>query len=128
MNISLKQVEQVALPRYNLKNLEDLYSGIGSGDIRLNQLVNFLQNRLIKVTAEEADQEILRHVASKSANAAQQKAQQKADQQQKKGYVIVEGVGNLLHHMARLLPTYSWRCNRRLHYYGTWHLNSSLRL
>ena len=60
MNISLKQVEQVALPRYNLKNLEDLYAGIGSGDIRLNQLVNFLQSRLIKVTAEEADQEILR--------------------------------------------------------------------
>mgnify|MGYP002186544301 FL=1 len=101
LNISLKQVEQVALPRYNLKNLEDLYAGIGSGDIRLNQLVNFLQSRLIKVTAEEADQEILRHVASKSANTAQQKAQQKADQQQKKGYVIVEGVGNLLHHMAR---------------------------
>ena len=63
--------------------------------------MNFLQSRLIKVTAEEVDQEILRHVASKSANTAQQKAQQKADQQQKKGYVIVEGVGNLLHHMAR---------------------------
>ena len=101
MNISLKQVEQLALPRYNLRNLEDLYAGIGSGDIRLNQLMNFLQSRLIKVTAEEADQEILRHVASKSANTAQQKAQQKAEQQQNKGYVIVEGVGNLMHHMAR---------------------------
>ena len=101
LNISLKQVEQLALPRYNLRNLEDLYAGIGSGDIRLNQLMNFLQSRLIKVTAEEADQEILRHVASKSANTAQQKAQQKAEQQQNKGYVIVEGVGNLMHHMAR---------------------------
>lgn len=50
LNISLKQVEQLALPRYNLKNLEDLYAGIGSGDIRLNQLMNFLQSRLIKVT------------------------------------------------------------------------------
>ena len=53
------------------------------------------------MTAEEADQEILRYVASKSANTAQQKAQQKAEQQQNKGYVIVEGVGNLMHHMAR---------------------------
>ena len=77
LNISLKQVEQLALPRYNLRNLEDLYAGIGSGDIRLNQLMNFLQSRLIKVTAEEADQEILRHVASKSANTAQQRRSRK---------------------------------------------------
>ncbi|EGV07340.1 conserved domain protein [Haemophilus pittmaniae HK 85] len=41
LNISLKQVEQHALARYNLKTLEDLYAGIGSGDIRLNQLINF---------------------------------------------------------------------------------------
>lgn len=96
LNISLKQVEQHALARYNLKSLEDLYAGIGSGDIRLNQLINFLQNKLIKVTAEEADKEILRHVSNKSANIAQQKADNG-----KKGYVVVEGVGNLMHHMAR---------------------------
>ncbi|MBS6026900.1 (p)ppGpp synthetase I/GTP pyrophosphokinase [Haemophilus pittmaniae] len=96
LNISLKQVEQHALARYNLKTLEDLYAGIGSGDIRLNQLINFLQNKLIKVTAEEADKEILRHVSNKSANIAQQKADNG-----KKGYVVVEGVGNLMHHMAR---------------------------
>lgn len=29
LGISLKQVEQQALPRYNLKNLDDLYAGIG---------------------------------------------------------------------------------------------------
>ena len=62
--------------------------------------MNFLQNRLIKVTAEEADQEILRHVAVKREYSTA-KAQQKAEQQQNKGYVIVEGVGNLMHHMAR---------------------------
>ena len=95
LNISLKQVEQFALPRYNLKHLEDLYAGLGSGDIRLNQLSNFLQNKLIKVSAAQADEEILRHVASKSAQIAQQK------QEKPKGYVIVEGVGNLMHHMAR---------------------------
>lgn len=95
LNMSLKQVEQFALPRYNLKTLEDLYSGIGSGDIRLNHLINFLQSKLIKTSAEEADQEILRHVANKSANLAQQKTEPQ------NGYVIVEGVGNLMHHMAR---------------------------
>ena len=51
---------------------------------------------------------------AKSANTAQQKAQQKADQQQKKGYVIVEGVGNLLHHMARCCQPIPGDANRRL--------------
>ncbi|TDQ57617.1 GTP pyrophosphokinase [Mesocricetibacter intestinalis] len=94
LGISLKQVEQYALPRYNLKNIDDLYNGVGSGDIRLNQLMNFLQNKLIKPSAQETDQEILRHVSSKSANNLQQKSEPK-------GYVIVEGVGNLMHHIAR---------------------------
>ena len=95
LNLSIKQVEPYALPRYNLKNLDDLYAGIGSGDIRLNNLIHFLQSKLIKVTAEEADQEILRHVANKSAVNSQQKSEKN------NGYVIVEGVGNLMHHIAR---------------------------
>ncbi|MDP9500430.1 GTP diphosphokinase [Bisgaard Taxon 45] len=94
LNISLKQIEQHALARYNLKNLEDLYAGIGGGDIRLNHLINFLQNKLIKTTAQEVDEEILRHVATKSAANNQQK-------EKPRGYVIVEGVGNLMHHIAR---------------------------
>lgn len=96
LGISLKQVEQHGLPRYNLKNLEDLYAGIGGGDIRLNQLINFLQNKLIKVSAQQTDEEILRYVANKGAHYVSQK--QKTE---KKGYVIVEGVGNLMYHIAR---------------------------
>ena len=99
LNLNIKQVEPYALPRYNLKNLEDLYAGIGSGDIRLNHLVNFLQSKLIKVSAEQADQEILRHVANKTVNKSVLNAQQKNEGKQ--GYVIVEGVGNLMHHIAR---------------------------
>lgn len=94
LGISLKQVEHHALPRYNLKSLEDLYAGIGGGDIRLNQLINFLQNKLIKTTPQESDEQILRHVTHKSTINAQHK-------HDTKGYVIVEGVGNLMHHMAR---------------------------
>ncbi|MDU8925322.1 GTP diphosphokinase [Pasteurellaceae bacterium LIM206] len=92
---SIKQIEQYALPRYNLKQIDDLYNGIGSGDIRLSQLINFLQNKLIKPTAQEADEEILRHVTKAATNNA---ASQKAD---KTSYVVVEGVGNLMHHIAR---------------------------
>ena len=94
LGISLKQVEQQALPRYNLKNLDDLYAGIGGGDIRIGPLINFLQNKFIKISAQEVDEEILRHVSTKSAANAQQKTE-------RKDYVIVEGVGNLMHHIAR---------------------------
>ena len=94
LGISLKQVEQQALPRYNLKNLDDLYAGIGGGDIRIGPLINFLQNKFIKISAQEVDEEILRHVSTKSAANAQQK-------NERKDCVIVEGVGNLMHHIAR---------------------------
>jgi len=94
LGLTLKQIEPIALPRYNLKQVDDLYNGIGSGDIKLNQLINFLQSKLLKPTAQEADEEVLRHVTQKSAIYAQQKAE-------KKGYVVVEGVANLMHNMAR---------------------------
>ena len=94
LGISLKQVEQQALPRYNLKNLDDLYAGIGGGDIRIGPLINFLQNKFIKISAQEVDEEILRHVSTKSAANAQQKTE-------RKDCVVVEGVGNLMHHIAR---------------------------
>ncbi|WP_109079123.1 GTP diphosphokinase [Aggregatibacter kilianii] len=94
LGISLKQVEQQALPRYNLKNLDDLYAGIGGGDIRISPLINFLQSKFIKTSAQEVDEEILRHVSNKSAVNSQQKSE-------RKDCVIVEGVGNLMHHIAR---------------------------
>ena len=94
LGISLKQVEQQALPRYNLKNLDDLYAGIGGGDIRIGPLLSFLQSKFIKTSAQEVDEEILRHVSTKSAAHAQQKIKHK-------DCVIVEGVGNLMHHIAR---------------------------
>ena len=83
------------MPRYNLRNLDDLYAGIGGGDIRLNQLINFLQSKLLKPSNEEIDEEILKHISNKSANNAQQQ------KEKKKGHVVVEGVGNLMHHIAR---------------------------
>lgn len=95
IGLTQKQIEQYALPRYNLRNLDDLYAGIGGGDIRLNQLINFLQSKLLKPSNEEIDEEILKHISNKSANNAQQQ------KEKKKGHVVVEGVGNLMHHIAR---------------------------
>ncbi|MFC0323383.1 GTP diphosphokinase [Gallibacterium melopsittaci] len=95
IGLTQKQIEQYALPRYNLRNLEDLYAGIGGGDIKLNQLINFLQSKLLKPSVEEIDEEILKHISNKSANNSQQQ------KEKKKGHVVVEGVGNLMHHIAR---------------------------
>ena len=82
---SQKQIEQYALPRYNLKQIDDLYAGIGGGDIKLHQLSHYLQSKLIKPTAEQADEAVLKQL-NKHQN-----------QKAKNGQIIIDGVGNLMH-------------------------------
>ena len=89
LGLTHKQIETYALPRYNLKQMDDLYVGIGGGDIKLNQLSHYLQSRLIKPTAEQEDEAVLKQLNKNS----HQKAQN--------GQVIIEGVGNLMHSIAR---------------------------
>lgn len=91
LGLNLKQAEKNALMRYNLKHMDDFYAGIGSGDIRLQHLMNYLQNKKGKATAEQADADILRQVASRTT------VINKDDRNQ---LVTVDGVGNLLHYMA----------------------------
>ena len=86
---SQKQIEQYALPRYNLKQIDDLYAGIGGGDIKLHQLSHYLQSKLIKPTAEQADEAVLKQL-NKHQN-----------QKAKNGQIIIDGVGNLMHSIAR---------------------------
>lgn len=93
LGISLKAAEKLLLPRYNINSLDELLAGIGGGDIRLNQMVNFLQAQLNQPSAEEQDREALRQLT-----------QQKAPPQNSRkdsGRIVVEGVGNLMHHIAR---------------------------
>ena len=89
LGLTHKHIETYALPRYNLKQMDDLYAGIGGGDIKLNQLSHYLQSRLIKPTAEQEDEAVLKKLNKNS----HQKAQN--------GQVIIEGVGNLMHSIAR---------------------------
>ncbi|MCV9878529.1 GTP diphosphokinase [Brenneria izbisi] len=93
LGISLKAAEKLLLPRYNVNSLDDLLAGIGGGDVRLNQLINFLQSQLNQPSAEEQDREALRQLT--------QKSQQSATRSKDNGRVVVEGVGNLMHHIAR---------------------------
>ena len=76
---------EIALERYNVNHLNDLLAALGGGDIRLNQLVNYLQQKL----RPEPEQETL----------PLQKLQQPRGE--KRSEVAVEGVGNLLSHMAK---------------------------
>ncbi|AVG78162.1 GTP diphosphokinase [Pantoea ananatis] len=92
MDISLREAEKLLLPRYNVTSLDELLAAIGGGDIRLNQMVNFLQAKLNKPTAEEQDREALRQLTQKSHAPTSRK---------ESGRVVVEGVGNLMHHIAR---------------------------
>ena len=91
LGLNLKQAEKNALTRYNLKHLDDLYAGIGSGDIRLQHLMNYLQNKKGKATAEQADADILRQVANRTPA---------INKDERNQLVTVDGVGNLLHYMA----------------------------
>ncbi|MBS0968953.1 GTP diphosphokinase [Chimaeribacter arupi] len=95
LGISLKEAEKVLIPRYNVNSLDEVLAAIGGGDIRLNQMVNFLQSQLNKPTAEELDREALRQLTQKSAPSHQRTANKD------NGRVVVEGVGNLMHHIAR---------------------------
>lgn len=63
------------------------------GDIRLNQMVNFLQAQFNKPSAAEQDAAALKQL--------QQKTQAPQSRRKDDGRVVVEGVGNLMHHIAR---------------------------
>lgn len=96
LSISLKEAEKLLVPRYNMNSMDEVLAAIGGGDIRLNQMVNFLQARFNKPTAEEEDREVLRNLVQKTQNTAAQKQGNKNS-----GRIVVEGVGNLMHHIAR---------------------------
>ena len=83
------------MPRYNVNSLDEVLAAIGNGDIRINQMVNFLQSQLKKPSAEELDKEALRQLTQKTTPAPPRNGSKD------NGRVVVEGVGNLMHHIAR---------------------------
>ncbi|AHM77923.1 relA [Klebsiella pneumoniae] len=93
LGISLKDAEKHLLPRYNFNELDELLAAIGGGDIRLNQMVNFLQAQFNKPSAAEQDAAALKQL--------QQKTYTPQNRTKDNGRVVVEGVGNLMHHIAR---------------------------
>ncbi|MGL4206888.1 MAG: GTP diphosphokinase [Aeromonadaceae bacterium] len=78
--------------RYNVHEHDDLLAGLGAGDIRINQLMNFFETKLNKPSVEEEERKLLAQLEQKSQNRVQN---------QPKGHIVVQGVGNLMTHIAR---------------------------
>ncbi|GAL32571.1 GTP pyrophosphokinase (p)ppGpp synthetase I [Vibrio maritimus] len=91
---TLKDAEQYALKRFNVNSADELYVGVGSGDLRINQIINHINALVNKPTAEEEDQQALEKL---------QESENKAPAQSRphKDAVVVEGVDNLMTHLAR---------------------------
>ncbi|MFT6344597.1 MAG: GTP pyrophosphokinase [Paraglaciecola sp.] len=81
LNIESKEASD-ATSRFNMQTLDDLYAAIGGGDVRIMQVVHFLQQ--------------------KHAPAPELKVRSRRPQSAKfkKDSIVVEGVGNLLNQIA----------------------------
>ncbi|MCL1093591.1 GTP diphosphokinase [Shewanella kaireitica] len=88
-NLKIKDA-QSAVERFNMVSMDDLLAGIGGGDVRLNQVVNHVQSKLR--TNELSDEEVLEDLVKKSQSKPTRKG---------KGQVEVDGVGNLMSHIAK---------------------------
>jgi GTP pyrophosphokinase len=82
--------------RLSLMEFDDLLAGLGSGEVRINQLMNFLEQKLNKPTAEEEDRRLLEQLESKTQNRMKNTKPSTG-----KGHIVVQGVGNLMTHVAR---------------------------
>ncbi len=89
---TLKDASEYALKRFNVNTPDELYVGIGSGDLRINQIVNHINALVNKPTAEEEDQLALEKL---------QEGKISAKTAPSKDAVVVEGIDNLMTHLAR---------------------------
>jgi GTP pyrophosphokinase len=90
---TLKDAEVYALKRFNVNSADEMYVGVGSGDLRINQIVNHINALVNKPTAEEEDKLALEKLVGETKPAVSSPTHKDA--------VVVEGVDNLMTHLAR---------------------------
>ena len=91
INLKLASVTP-AISRFNVSCLEDIYAGIGTGDLRLNQLVHFLDGFHHQQTLEQQDAAALLELKNRKTQVAPKNTGKD---------IIIDGVGNLMHNIAR---------------------------
>ncbi|MBU1310461.1 MAG: GTP diphosphokinase [Gammaproteobacteria bacterium] len=84
LNLVMEHPAKV-LTRFNVNSMEELLVGIGGGEIKVTQVVHFIQSQSAKTEEPEIDPRLI----SKPLSPAKAKSD-----------VVVQGVGNLLSHMA----------------------------
>ncbi len=89
-SVSQSQLKEAAI-RFNVKTIDDLYAAIGSGNARLQQVINYFKQLDDKLKPEiEIDpQSLVRESQAKKKSAGDSNG------------ITVSGVGNLLTHMAK---------------------------
>ena len=85
LNLALKDAEP-AIEKFNMTTMDDLLAAIGGGDVRLQQVVKFVQG-LFEPEEEPVIDPRLKQRAPRSHSG-------------KSGQVIIQGVGSLMSHMA----------------------------
>ncbi|MFT6984841.1 MAG: RelA/SpoT family (p)ppGpp synthetase [Psychromonas sp.] len=82
----------VAIERFNVSSLDDIFAGIGNGDLRINQVIHFLDNHYHQKTLEQQDLAALE---------ALEKRKNSFTPKTLSSNIIIDGVGNLMHTIAR---------------------------
>ncbi|GGA99504.1 GTP diphosphokinase [Agarivorans gilvus] len=85
---------ELCVERFNVKHVDDLLAAVGAGDVKLSQLIHHLQATLHKPSAEEQDRQALETITKKAEHHGQKKKRAKDS-------IVVDGVGNLMTHIAR---------------------------
>ncbi|WP_094751541.1 GTP diphosphokinase [Psychromonas sp. CD1] len=81
-----------AIARFNVNCAEDIFAGIGNGDLRINQLLHFLNDHYHQQTLEQQDFAVLE---------ALEKRKRSLPVKVSGNNIIIDGVGNLMHSIAR---------------------------
>lgn len=91
----LLDLTEELIKKNNAKTLDDLLARIGSGDIHINQVINFLEEKNKDIENSKAtNTDIINALKSGSMNKISSKKSSSGDQ------IVVNGVGNLLTHIA----------------------------
>lgn len=81
-----------AVERFNVSSVEDVFAGVGNGDLRINQLLNFLDDHHHQQTLAEQDQAALAALEKRSSAFVSKPVGNN---------ITIEGESNLLHSIAR---------------------------
>lgn len=83
------------LKHFNMKTVDDLFAGIGVGDIGLTGAVGFIGDYMAKRSDTDKEEDLSKIISAKTVNAL---AEQR---KRKKSGIIVDGVSNLVTHISK---------------------------